>query len=255
MAAENACAIVLRSIDFSETSSVVTFYTRECGKLGALAKGARRLKNPFDSALDVLTRCRIVFLRKSSGGLDLLTEAKLERRFRPPGRSLAPLYAAYYVAELLQELTDLNDPHPKLFDAADDSLLWLSEGRDGAPDVAPIVLRFEMVALQELGHLPNLNHCVECGEPVEPAGRIAFGQLAGGVLCARCRPGKKYVVSLSPKALVTMRQFAAVNDDVWRREDMASGVRGELRGVLNNYFNHLVGHRLKMHAYLEFGDR
>ncbi|HUS40023.1 MAG TPA: recombination protein O N-terminal domain-containing protein, partial [Pirellulales bacterium] len=74
MAAENACAIVLRSIDFSETSSVVTFYTRECGKLGALAKGARRLKNPFDSALDVLTRCRIVFLRKSSGGLDLLTE-------------------------------------------------------------------------------------------------------------------------------------------------------------------------------------
>ncbi len=112
---EKASALVLRVIDFSETSAVVTLFTREFGKLSGLAKGARRSKGPFEHALDLLAVCRIVFLRKSSGALDLVTEAKLERRFRPRGRDLASLYAGYYVAELLLELTHDDDPHPELY--------------------------------------------------------------------------------------------------------------------------------------------
>ncbi|NLE37473.1 MAG: DNA repair protein RecO, partial [Pirellulaceae bacterium] len=95
MSTEKATAIVLRTVDFSETSLVVTFFTREFGKVGALAKGARRIKGPFESALDLLALCRIVFLRKSSESLDLVTEAKLVRRFRPAGKDLAGLYGGY----------------------------------------------------------------------------------------------------------------------------------------------------------------
>ena len=84
----------------------------------ALAKGARRPKGPFESALDLLAICRVVFLHKSSDTLDLLTEAKLEKRFRASTRDLSRLYAGYYVAELLNELTDIADPHPELFEAA-----------------------------------------------------------------------------------------------------------------------------------------
>ena len=47
-----------------------------------MAKGARRPKSPFEAALDVLALCRIVFLNKNSDAMGLLTEAKLERRFR-----------------------------------------------------------------------------------------------------------------------------------------------------------------------------
>src|SRR5512136_1851975 len=115
MASEKTSAIVIRAVDFSETSLIVTLFTRDFGKIGALAKGARRLKSPFESALDLLALCRIVFLHKSSEALDLMTEAKLVRRFRPPGRSLPALYAAYYVAELLGAMTDDDDPHPELF--------------------------------------------------------------------------------------------------------------------------------------------
>src|SRR5215510_10870293 len=89
MSSEKATAIVLRVVEFSETSSVVTLFTREFGKIHALAKGARRPKGPFESALDLLGLCHVVFLRKSSGALDLLTEAKLQRRFRPPERDLS----------------------------------------------------------------------------------------------------------------------------------------------------------------------
>src|SRR6478672_5481893 len=119
MPSEKSRTIVLKVIEFSETSCVVTLFTEDFGKVGALAKGARRPKGPFEGALDLLALVRIVFLRKSSDALDLLTEARLERRFRPNSGDLSSLYAAYYVAELLGELTDDYDPHPELFDAAD----------------------------------------------------------------------------------------------------------------------------------------
>ena len=66
MESEKADAIVIRLADFSNTSRVVTFFTREFGKTSAIAKGGKRLKGPFDSALDLISTCRIVFLRKSS---------------------------------------------------------------------------------------------------------------------------------------------------------------------------------------------
>ena len=246
MPSEKADAIVLRVVEWSETSSIVTLFTREFGKLGAVAKGARRPKGPFESALDLLAVCRIVFLHKSSDALDLLTEAKLSRRFRPPGRDLANLYAGYYVAELLLELTDENDAHPELFDAADRTLLALCQ-----PGVAArLILRFELTALRWLGHLPSLARCANCGEGVERTARIAFGLVDGGVLCGECRKGKRQVVSVSSKVIETLQVFAAEDDLAWRAYELAGGPRGELRAVVNQYLNHLIGHKLRLHDYL-----
>jgi len=248
MAAEKATAIVLRLVEFSETSSVVTLFTEEFGRVAVLAKGARRAKNAFDSALDLLTVCRLVFLRKSSGGLDLLTEAKLVRRFRPSGRDLAPLYAGYYVAELLLNLVDDYDPHPELFRATDGTLARLCSGQD----VPATVLRFELTALRLLGHLPSLSLCVECGEPVAAEGRIAFGQLAGGVLCRSCRPGKRHVVSISAAVLNVLRAMASERETGRQDAQLDSQVQGELRGVMNHYISHLLGKKLKLQPLLGF---
>jgi DNA repair protein RecO (recombination protein O) len=246
MSSEKANAIVIRSVEFSETSLVVTLFTREFGKIGALAKGARRLKGPFESALDLLAVCRIVFLHKSSEALDLLTEAKLLRRFRPAGRDLAGLYGGYYVAELLGGLTDDDDPHPELFDLADETLAALAAGEQ----VARWILRFELGALRLLGHVPSLDRCVECGAPVAQTGRVAFGQIDGGVLCRNCRAGKRQVVMVSAGVLRTMGQIADTESTAWRRLQIDPPALGELRGVLNFYFAHLLGRRPRLHAYL-----
>jgi DNA repair protein RecO (recombination protein O) len=245
MPAEKATALVIRSVDFSETSLVVTLFTREFGKLGALAKGGRRLKGPFESALDLLGLCRIVFLRKTSDSLDLLTEAKLMRRFRP-GRQLAGLYAAYYVAELLDDLTDQYDPHPELFDLADETLAALSAGEA----VPRRLIRYELGMLRLLGHAPSLADCVGCGRPVVPKGRVSFGLVDGGVLCADCRAGRRQVASLSEAALQTMGVLAAPTGNAWQEIELDARTLAELRGVLNHYVSHLLGRKPRMHAYL-----
>src|SRR5439155_3124287 len=127
MAAEKARALVLRTTDWSETSRIATLWTRELGKVRVLAKGGRRLKSNFDSALDLLTVCSIVLLRKSSGSLDLLTEAQVVERFPQLRTDLPALYAAYYVAELLNDWTEDYDPHPSLFDAVVETLRALGD--------------------------------------------------------------------------------------------------------------------------------
>lgn len=122
MATEKTDALVIRLADFSESSRVVTLFTRDFGKVAALAKGAKRLKSAFEAALDLLSNCHVVFIRKSSSGLDLLTEAQLLKRFRPGRGDLTSLYCGYYVAELLAGLTEEYDPHPDLFDLAAQTL-------------------------------------------------------------------------------------------------------------------------------------
>jgi len=246
MSSEKASALVLRTVDFSETSLIVTLFTREFGKIGAMAKGARRLKNPFESALDVLTHCRIVFLHKSSEALDLVTEAKLVRRFRPNARNLAGLYAGYYVAELLGDLTDENDPHPELFDLADETLAALAAGEV----VHRRLARFEFGALRFLGHSPALDQCAECGTKVDVAGRVAFGGIHGGVLCRDCRQGKNQVVLVSAGVLRSMAQLADLEAQAWRRMEIDARTLGELRGVLNHYIANLLGRKPKMFDYI-----
>src|ERR1700732_916679 len=99
MSTEKATALVLRTTDWSETSKIATLWTREFGKVRILAKGGRRLQSNFDVALDLVTVCTIVLLRKTSGSLDLLTEAQVVKRFPLLSTDLQALYAGYYLAE------------------------------------------------------------------------------------------------------------------------------------------------------------
>jgi DNA repair protein RecO (recombination protein O) len=242
MATEKTQAIVLRLVEFSESSFVATLFTEDFGKVGALAKGARRPKGPFEGALDLLALVRIVLIRKSSDSLDLMTEARLQRRFRASERELSRLYAGYYVAELLSELTEPGDPHRELFRAADTALLAL----DQDVPVLETTLKFELAALHEAGHLPSLDQCVVCGAEVKGEKRVHFGMTSGGVLCDDCRPGRRGVVSVTSGVIAALREASGVSNSI----TLEPAIRGELRAVMNNYFAHLLGHRLKMSEYL-----
>jgi DNA repair protein RecO (recombination protein O) len=254
--------LVVRSVDVFETSLVVTLFTRELGKVAALAKGARRLKSPLQGGLDLLAVSDIVVLHKASDALDLVTEAALVERFEPLRRDLAALYAGYYIAELLSELTDLQDPHPKLYDAATITLRHL-----GDPVLrSRRLLRFELACLRELGHMPALDACAHCGAPVAVRGNsesdvdvkvdpgvkensIAFGLATGGVLCPGCRPGQPHVATLSASTLGTIRVLAAPGGD-WRELDASPAALAPVRKTIGQVISHLLGRRPRLLPYL-----
>lgn len=246
MAAISDDAIILRTVDFSESSMVVTFFTREHGKISALAKGARRLRNTFDSALDYMNLCRILYYPKKGETLDLVTEAKLQTRFDVS--TLPAIYAGFHVVAFLDAFTEKSLPQTALFDLTkktlNDIVFLDSQCRnftlEHPPEILSLcLLHFELRVLEEAGLAPSLRYCVECSAAVmtEPGRRVALGMLDGGVLCSHCRPGHRKVVSLSKQALGTLQQLAHPGEG-WKNLRVESNILGELRSVWNQYLAH-----------------
>ena len=248
MSREKSTAIILRLVEFSETSLIVTVLTRDFGKLTAMAKGARRKKSPFEGALDLLAICRIVFLHKSSGAMDLMTEAKLERRFRSASKNLDRLYSGYYVAEMLNRMTDDADPHPELFELAERTIVLLD---DQTTPVFGTLLRFELRMLTLLGHRPMVNRCVRCGnEDSTDRRRIYFGLLDGGLLCEQCRPGKTNVLSVARESIQFVDRVAQPEEG-WQTIELEQANKSEIRQLMNRYITHLLGKPPRLQEYLK----
>jgi DNA repair protein RecO (recombination protein O) len=240
MALERNTGLIIRFTDYSETSRIVTLYTRELGKVRGLAKGGRRLKSNFESALDLLTVCSIVLLRKPSRGLDLITEARVVERFAGLAKHLEALYGSYYLAELLNEFTQEDDPHPALFDAALESLRRLKTGQDMAEEV----LRFETQLLRETGFAPILQECAYCHRALPQEG-LRFDPNAGGILCQECQPRARFAKPISPAAWQALHRL-----ETSTTIRLEPALRTELRNLMNHTISHLLGKRLRTMQYL-----
>ena len=248
MAAEQTTAIVLRTIDFSETSLIVTLLTRDFGQLACMAKGARRPKGPFEGSLDLLSVCRVVVIRKNSDALDLLTEAKLLRRFRGAERSLEQLYAGYYVAEMLRLLTDQNDPHPEIYDLAIQTLSQIDSAAADASTVACALIGFDLQALRMLGHAPSTCKCTQWGDIVPRTTRMVFAVIGGGVVCKKCRSRQHQTVSVRREVIEEIERLQSPN--IQFPTSTAVSVYGELRAVMNRYLQALLGMQPRMQSFL-----
>lgn len=258
MPPEKADALVIRQADFSESSRVVTFFTREFGKSSALAKGAKRLKGPFEVSLDLLAHVRIVLYRKDSDVLDLVTESQLIKRFAPPQRTMLPLYSGYYVAELLDLGTEPHDPHPDLFDLALETLGRLERETDSRW----ALLRFELRWLREIGHLAELECCSLCGVEALSSSTERYWVTPGGLVCPRCgRP--EYSASAIQFASVRLLRHLA--EDLSPLEeiidsptlhdvplDPSSTQWKEVRRVVTAAVCHALDRRPKMLDHLKF---
>jgi DNA repair protein RecO (recombination protein O) len=237
MPAEKAVGIVVRTHDWSETSRIAVIYTREFGKVRVLAKGGRRLKSNFEVALDLLTVCSIVLYRKSSGGLDLLTEARVEERFGGLRNNLRALNAGYYVAELLGEGTQDYDPHPALFEFSLETLRKLAAGGD----VLSLASAFELGWMNELGLRPVLDRCATCQTDRLPENGQMFSPMAGGIVCPSCAVSHTDRRPISSAALSVMVELAAGE---------LPRVSAEVRQLLGHYVSNVLGKRPRLLSYL-----
>jgi DNA repair protein RecO (recombination protein O) len=233
---------------WSETSLIGSLYTRDFGKISVVAKGARRPKSPFEAALDLLSVCRVVFIEKSGDSLNVLTEAKLSRRFRTNNGKLLRLYCAYYVVELLEKLTDENDPQSELFDLAQATIRQLEQVE---LDERATILRFELQLLRLLGHLPSLRLCAQCGVTVEATGWINYGLVSTGVLCQTCSSGVGQLMRIPAAVRDYVEAFA---DESWQSiplTNYTANYRPTIRAMINKTFTCMLDQRLKLHPYLE----
>ncbi len=215
MSQERTEAVVLRGVDFSETSRIVTFVCPDRGRLACIAKGARRPKSPFGALLDTFNRVELVYYWKEGRAVQQLGDASLLDRFSGLKADLAKTTYGSFPLELVYKVAHENEPSHGVYAALVCGLEGLANWRgDAKAHVCWQALRL----LSEGGFEPALDQCALCGAAVVDAPGFAY---EGGVTCGACRADAPLSSEAHAglRALVQHREACPPvehADEVWR---------------------------------------
>ncbi len=210
---------MLHSFDYRETSRIVRLATRDAGVLSVIARGARRPKSRFGSAIDLFTSGVAHVSVNPSRDLHTLTGFDATRTRSELAGSLARFTAASAIAELCLRFAK-EDDSGRVHDAA---VAVLDAIGSAAPDAAPaIALAGAWRVVSDLGFAPSLDQCASCHADLAVGEPVAFDHRAGGALCARCARLATRKRQLPAEARDTLRSWlsgnsAALHDPSSRR--------------------------------------
>ena len=240
-------AICIRATDFSETSQIVTFFSREHGKISAIAKGSKRPKSAFGGTIEIFSNGKIVFTDSDKEKLSTLTEFEPnygESTQAGLHKNLLVLNCCFFAAELLNKLTHDYDPHPELFDSFLQFLYDAKEEKDDKQMLALLIF-FQLSLLKEIGLQPILSHCVNCKSSQQQGTRYMtyFSSFANGIICKDCEmsfPDKIRISKQAANCLGNLKLIAEAQEKTLR----------EIEKILIHHFTELLGHPPKMAKYL-----
>jgi DNA repair protein RecO (recombination protein O) len=178
---------VLKSMKYRDTSKIVTFYSKEYGKLKGIAKGARSAKNKFGSSLEPLTQSMLVLYKKEYRDLHLISQCDALCSFKNLSEDFERMTAALSVIELVHQVTHEEERNPALFTLIVETLNALN---GSIKNYSTFVHAFQVRLASLFGYEPNFETCGEC-ETSMLAGtgdmEFSFMIARGAVYCNRCR--------------------------------------------------------------------
>jgi DNA repair protein RecO (recombination protein O) len=229
-------AVVLGSRPLGEADRILVLFTREAGRLDAVAKGVRRTKSRWGGRLEPFNVCDLVLFRGRS--LATVTSAHLPHGFPHLRTGRQSRAAAGVFCEAAARLFTEEEPHERVFNLLCRSLKACDDGFGGAATEAPLLLGSLVKLLHEAGFLPVLDHCACCGEGHEAA---AFSASRGGLVCGDC-VGEG--VPIAPDAIDILCDAVSVPLDELRARPPSPAVTEALR-QLHALFMYHTGARLR----------
>lgn len=194
-------AVVLRRLSLGETDRIVTLFTRDQGKLNAIAKGARGPRSRLGGATEPFT-CFEGMLSQGQN-LDVLTQAQVRKPFPGVRKDLTRVGFASHFLEIVDAGTEERQSSPGLWDLLVAALGALEQ----APEPSLPARAFELQSMRLLGYEPGLFECVLDEAMVEEPGAV-FHPLRGGMLCPRCARSHRGGVPVTLESLAALRRLA-----------------------------------------------
>ncbi len=232
MALGKSAAVVIGSFPLGESDRVVTFYSREYGKVRGVARASRRPRSRFAGALELFTMGELVFFDTGRSDLLRIDHFDVVRPLARLREDLTRLGHAAWIVECVGRLTADSDPQAALYGLLTRSLRTMETGAPGC-----VALCFVARCLDVLGHRPRLDACVECGRRA-PFPRVSLGE--GGLVCEACAPGIPGLVPISPAAITALERLRS---SAW--DDAVAAplgrMEGELKTVLEAHMTRVIG--------------
>jgi DNA repair protein RecO (recombination protein O) len=205
-------AVILRGRDYRDSSRIVTLYTKERGKLSAIAKGVRSSKSRIGLRLEPMDYVSAVLYLKESRDLQLLTQCDLVRPLGSLGQELRKMAAGMALVELVDLSTPAEERNDQLFGLLVECLISIHNATN---DPENALYFFEGKLLDNLGFRPCLHRCVSCGTPMKVGeelpreGEIRLGST--GVICTQCSLRQKGMFGISRPVLRVLQRIQEVS--------------------------------------------
>ncbi|AIM15643.1 MULTISPECIES: DNA repair protein RecO [Neobacillus] len=233
--------IIIRTTDYGETNKIITIYTREWGKIGVMAKGAKKPNSRLSSITQLFTYG--YFLIQKGKGLGNLQQGEIINSMRSIGEDIFLTAYASYIVELTDKCTEEKKPNPFHFELLFQTLHYLNEGND--PDILMNI--YEMKMLNVLGLYPILNQCSVCAST---DGHFSFSIREGGFLCHRCLDKDPYHLKISPATVKLLRLFYYFDLSRLGTISVRNETKEELKKVISAYYEEYSGLHLKTKKFL-----
>jgi DNA repair protein RecO (recombination protein O) len=236
-------AICIKTIDYSETSQIVTLFTKGMGKINAIAKGSKRSKSAFGGPLEIFSYGEIAATDSTEKNLSTLTEFVQRPAFKVPIADLFGYNCAMFAAELLGKLTKEHDPHPQLFESCVQFLKDVSEN-GSRKNILALFILFQITLLKEIGLQPTFSRCLNCEKDFDIGwGSFFFSSRNGGFICRDCEPAFADKVKLSVQSARTLNDLKMI---VQADEQTLE----EIERTLVHYFTEVLHKKPKMAGYI-----
>jgi|SRR6185295_7963601 len=226
-------AVVMRARAFGESDKIVTFLTRDLGKVTGIAKGAKRSKRRFVNVLEPFTHVSVQLRQRPSSDLAFVAACELTDVHLSFARDLAKFAYASYLLELTDRMVRGREAGRETYELVRDTLALLD--RDSAE--AGLLRVFELHLLRLTGYEPVLDRCRRCGTPLVELETMYVHAAQSGLSCGGCRgEGRTYVASRATLERLTALQRTPIAAIDVRELAMSAGGAAEARVVLRSFF-------------------
>ncbi|WP_173916109.1 DNA repair protein RecO [Halobacillus sp. Marseille-Q1614] len=234
--------IVLRTRDYGETHKIVTLFTREKGKIGVMARGAKKPKSRMSSITQPFIHGQ--YLIQIGSGLGLLSQGEMLSSLRVIREDIVKAAYASYLAELTDKLVDEKQPDPFLFEQFLKTLQWIAEDKDSEI----LAMMYELKIYRKAGFAPKVDACLNCGREEGP---FSFSVVEGGLLCFRCKQRDPQAYGLTDPLSRLLRLFLHMDVKRLGQVSMKAENKKKLRQILDEYYDRYGGYHLKSKKFLK----
>lgn len=176
-------AIILRGIDFGDTSRIGHFFTEDFGKVSAIIKGVRSPKSKIGSIIDTLNIVELILYKKETREMQFVSQVDLVKHFARIRDDYNKYQFASAIIELLFQLTMENEEHRKLFEGTIKILTLIDDTKDN-PKL--LFVKYFLFFLKEIGYEFQLEQCNICNRKIQPGEAVSYNYEAG-LICSECR--------------------------------------------------------------------
>ena len=226
-------AIVIRRRDFAESDRLLTLYSREHGKISAIAKGARKPQSRKTGHVELFMRTK--FLIAKAKDLDIATQAEMIEGYAELREDLVRTTYASYAVELLDRFTPEEEQHREVYDLLASALHWF-----GVSDNLLLVARFyELRLLSYLGYQPQLFHCVGSNNEIQDEDQFFSADL-GGLLAPTYETYDFKARPISASAVKLLRFLQTRRWSDVQNIHLKRSLHAELEAIMSHYISHLL---------------